>query len=109
MNTRTKFKYLAVGIFIISILISILIAIDMYYHNKYLEFAGLNHKGYRGKVVGKKEKDEIRIVIVGGCTAFGYGLHYRDTIPAVLENKLQEYCDTKISVVNLAYNTVRSE
>jgi hypothetical protein len=108
-----KIKYFISGIatFFISFIICvfIILAIDVHYHTKYLEKAGLNHRGYRGKAVGRKHRNEIRFVILGGSSAFGYGLKYYEALSAKLQEELQFFCDSlgydkKITVINLAYN-----
>lgn len=106
MTIGRKFKYLAIIAFFLFVFLGGLIAVDVHYHEKFLEFAGLNHRGYRGKVLGRKEKNEIRIAILGGSTAFGYGVRYDEAMPAKLEEALQEHCGDgkKITVINLAYN-----
>lgn len=91
-------------------LVTLLLSIDLYCHKKFLNSAGLNLKGYRGKVVGKKSNDEIRIAMIGGSTVLGYGVKYYQALPPRLESELQKYCDScghnnkKITVLNLAYN-----
>ena len=105
MKTKTKFKILFIVILILISILGVILAVDMYYHDKYLHLAGLNHKGYRGEVLGEKEQDEIRIAMVGGCIVFGYGIYYNETIPARLEEILNKEFDKKVSVINMAYNT----
>ena len=88
---------------------AILLSLDLYYHKKFLMSAGLNYKGYRGEVLGRKEKNEIRIAVLGGSSVFGYGVRYFEALPAQLEKDLQAYSDArgtnkKIKVINLAYN-----
>ena len=77
--------------FVVSIafLLGLILVLDMYFHNKYLEVAGLNYKGYRGKIIGKKQQGELRMVVLGGSVAMGYGLRYDQALPAELEKRLQ--------------------
>lgn len=94
----------------IIILLFLFLLIDLHYHKKYMYKWGLNYKGYRGKVVAKKEKNELRIVMLGGSTVFGYGVKYNETLSAYLEQELQKYfksigSDKKVSVINLGYNS----
>ena len=84
-----------------------LLALDLYVHAKFDDYAGTNIWGYRGPVVGTKQTGEHRIVVVGGSTAFGYGVTPTEAFPAVLEellNQGRDLTDGKVSVVNLAYN-----
>ena len=84
-----------------------LLALDLYVHAKFADYAGTNIWGYRGPVVGTKQAGEHRIVVVGGSTAFGYGVTPTEAFPAVLEELLNQgraLTDGKVSVVNLGYN-----
>ena len=84
-----------------------LLALDLYVHAKFADYAGTNIWGYRGPVVGTKQTGEHRIVVVGGSTAFGYGVTPTEAFPAVLEellNQGRDLTDGKVSVVNLGYN-----
>ena len=86
---------------------AVLLALDLYVHAKFTDYAGTNIWGYRGPVVGTKQAGEHRIVVVGGSTAFGSGVTPTEAFPAVLEellNQGRDLTDGKVSVVNLAYN-----
>jgi lysophospholipase L1-like esterase len=84
----------------------VLLAADVYAHRTADQSAGLNRWGYRGPVVAGKRPGETRLVVLGGSTAFGYGVRWEDAFPAQLERLLQARRDTAgdTSVVNLAYN-----
>lgn len=87
--------------------IGALLALDVYLHHKFAEFAGLNVWGYRGPTVGRKQSREQRVFVIGGSTTFGYGVGWSDAFPAALERRLQEDARASgapVSVVNLAYN-----
>ena len=108
-----KLKYavfsILFAVIVIIISVGLVIPIDMFYHKKFMQHHGLNYKGYRGMVVGKKKDNEVRIVVVGGSCAFGYGVHYNEALPFKLEEELREYRDSKginkkVTVINLAYN-----
>lgn len=102
---KRKLQLFIIGsLLLLAITIALFVVVDLYYHEKYLTLAGFNHKGYKGKVVGSKEQDEIRIVVLGGSAAYGYGVSYEDALPAQLEKCLQQYSDKKITVINLAFN-----
>ncbi len=104
---KIKYVIFALISFLISLTIclGVVLAIDLYCHEKFSKYAGLNYRGYRGKVVGKKANDEIRMVMVGGSFVFGYNAKADETLPAQLEKKLQKKYNKNITVVNLGYNT----
>ncbi|MFA5410243.1 MAG: SGNH/GDSL hydrolase family protein [Candidatus Omnitrophota bacterium] len=113
MKKRMRIKYAVFTVLFIMILtalsLGLIIAADMYYHNKFLQHHGLNYRGYRGRVVGSKRGNEIRIIMLGGSSAFGYGVHYNEALPYRLEEELQNYCNSnginkKVTVINLGYN-----
>ena len=65
-----------------------LLAIDVYMHKRTQDLAGVNVWGYRGTPADDKRPGEVRIVMLGGSTAFGYGLPSHESIPAFLERRL---------------------
>ncbi len=84
-----------------------LLALDLYYHHKHSKSAGTNYRGYRGEVIGKKGPNEFRIFVLGGSTAFGYGVGPDESIPAHLEGIVQNRISSEyktVRVINLAYN-----
>jgi hypothetical protein len=82
-----------------------LLAADLYAHHRAQNSAGLNRWGYRGPVAGRKAPGELRIVMLGGSTVFGYGVPWQEAAPAFLERQLQtSHPDRKFTVVNLGYN-----
>ena len=104
---RRKVVFALAGISLsVAFTVGALLAVDVYYHDKFEAAAGLNVRGYRGPTVGRKLSHEQRVFVLGGSTAFGYGLSWGDAFPAVLERKLQEetLAPTTARVVNLAYN-----
>jgi hypothetical protein len=80
-----------------------LAAIDIYLHTRFQRTGGVNIWGYRGPVASRKLPGEKRVVMLGGSSAFGYGVSWSEAIPARLETKLRE-AGEPASVVNLAYN-----
>jgi hypothetical protein len=84
-----------------------LLAADVYFHHRVERFAGVNVWGYRGPRVGRKQPGEHRLVVVGGSTAFGYGVNWDQAFPAQLERDLRPLARNRapVSVVNLGYNT----
>ncbi len=96
-----------------------LLAADSYAHAKFEAAGGVNRWGYRGPVLWDKGLDfetashETRILVLGGSTAFGYGVHWNEAWPAQLEQILHapHWEDghhtigrRAIQVVNLGYN-----
>src|SRR5688572_16100320 len=83
-----------------------ILAGDIFLHWKFAEFAGVNVWGYRGPTVGRKQPDEWRLAVLGESTAFGYGVHWQEAIPALLQERLNGGTagPRRATVVNLAYN-----
>lgn len=81
-------------------------ALDCALHRRFESAAGLNVRGYRGPVLGRKQPAERRIVVLGGSTAFGYGVGPSESFPACLERMLCESMQGRcpVRVANLAYN-----
>jgi hypothetical protein len=104
--TRRKFALFAVAAVALSSLLILLMALaaDLYLHSRAERSAGLNRWGYRGPVVGSKRPGEIRIVMLGGSTAFGYGVTWNEAIPAQLERLLNAGGAGPVSVINLGFN-----
>jgi sulfatase modifying factor 1 len=109
MTRRRKvvFALLAMGLAVFFSL-GVLLAADIYVHRKFQTSGGVNIWGYRGPTVGKKQPGERRLVVVGGSSAFGYGVRWHEAFPAVLEHLLSQgegaAPPSRVSVVNLAYN-----
>src|SRR5690349_289809 len=102
----TRRKKIAFGLTTIAIAVggsvSLLLAADLVVHHRAERSAGLNRWGYRGPVVGRKRGNEVRAVMVGGSTVFGYGVLSEQSIPAALERILNR--TRPFSVVNLGFN-----
>ena len=86
--------------------LGVVLAGDLYLNRKYMDLVALNPWGYRGPAVGSKQPGEQRIAFIGGSTAFGYGVHWRDAVPALLQERLNDAGDTArhVRVLNLAGN-----
>jgi hypothetical protein len=86
-----------------AVLVLGLVAIDVYLHARTQDVAGVNVWGYRGRPVADKQPDETRVVMLGGSTAFGYGLPSYESIPFYLEARLNAVSQgqRRFSVVNL--------
>ncbi|MBM4311490.1 MAG: SGNH/GDSL hydrolase family protein [Deltaproteobacteria bacterium] len=61
----------------------------------------VNSRGLRGPEIGPKKSPTIRIVCLGASTTYGDNLDYRDTYPALLQEKLDRSCGRgRYEVVN---------
>src|SRR5262245_10236494 len=80
-----------------------LVLADVYLHHRVQNLGGVNVWGYRGPVVGRKQPGEIRVVAIGGSTAFGFGLPWNEAWPYYLERDLNRSpgAGSRFSVVNL--------
>ena len=85
-------------------MIGLLLVADLIVHHRAERSAGLNRRGYRGPVIPRKQPGELRVVMVGGSTVFGYGVAWNESIPAYLESRLQERLQRPVRVVNLGFN-----
>jgi hypothetical protein len=92
---------IAIGVPLIALL-----AADLYLHRRVERSAGVNIWGYRGPQVARKAPGEHRLVLIGGSTAFGYGVLWNESIPFYLERRLQQISTqgAPVSVVNLGFN-----
>ena len=105
--TKRKFAMFAAAAVMLSVLVTLLAAlgVDLYLHHRAEKSAGLNRWGYRGPVVGRKAPGELRVAVLGGSTAFGYGVTWDDAVPAQLERVLNERASAPPArVINLGYN-----
>jgi lysophospholipase L1-like esterase len=105
MSTRKRILFAAIAVTLTFMLgLLVLLGTDIYLHGKYQRSAGVNVWGYRGPVAGRKSPGEFRIAVFGGSTAFGYGVKWEESFPAVLERRLDAAKPGGYSVVNLGYN-----
>lgn len=109
-SRRRKIVFAVITIGLSAVLaLGVLLAADLYAHQKFQESGAVNIWGYRGPTVGGKRAGERRVVVLGGSTALGYGVRWHEAFPAQLESLLKR-SDTSaasssaVSVVNLAYN-----
>ncbi|HJU44275.1 MAG TPA: SGNH/GDSL hydrolase family protein [Vicinamibacterales bacterium] len=86
------------------VMTGLLLVADLIVHHRAERSAGLNRRGYRGPVIPPKQPGELRVVMVGGSTVFGYGVAWNESIPAFLESKLHERLKRPVRVVNLGFN-----
>jgi hypothetical protein len=100
---KLAFALAAIGLSVFGVLLALLAA-DLVLHYRAERSAGLNRYGYRGPVAPGKEDGELRIVMLGGSTVFGYGVAWNESIPFVLDSKLRERIDRPVRVINLGFN-----
>jgi hypothetical protein len=108
MTRRKRLAFAAAAMLLAVILgVSALLAADLYFHHRVERAAGVNIWGYRGPRVAKKAGGEHRLIVIGGSTAFGYGVHWDETFAAYLERDLRPLSKSRapVSVVNLGFNT----
>lgn len=107
MITRRRRFVFAMAAMLLSVTVTCVavLAADLYAHRRAENSAGLNRWGYRGPVVPAKAAGEMRMVMVGGSTVFGYGGPWHEAAPAFLERELRKARPaTVINVINLGYN-----
>jgi lysophospholipase L1-like esterase len=89
LSRRRKLLLALTAMVLVSgVTVGALIGLDIYVHWRTQDVAGVNIWGYRGAPVGAKRPGEVRVVMVGGSTAFGWGLPANESIPAFLERRL---------------------
>ena len=67
----------------------------------YIPFA-INEQGMRDHRTFKPraESGTLRILLIGDSFGMGYGVSFKDSVPALLETKLAESLDSRVEVVN---------
>ena len=108
LSGRRKLAFVAVAfVLTAAVVVSAVLALDVYLHHRVQYAAGVNVWGYRGDVVGRKKPGETRIIVLGGSTAFGYGLPWNQSWPYYLEQKIASAHQVPgpVSVVNLGIPT----
>jgi lysophospholipase L1-like esterase len=79
-----------------------LLSADVYVHHKFERGVLYNVWGYRGPAVARKAQGEYRVAVLGGSVAYGFGVRWDESMPALLEARLRARAPSV--VVNLAYN-----
>jgi lysophospholipase L1-like esterase len=108
LSRRRKLAFVAVAFaVVVALSVSGVTALDVYLHHRVQYLGGVNVWGYRGDVVGRKKPGETRIVVLGGSTAFGYGLPWNQSWPYYLEQKIASgrRLPGPVTVVNLGIPT----
>jgi lysophospholipase L1-like esterase len=75
---------------------------DLREHAKFTDDS-LNALGYRGPLLGPKAPGEVRLGVLGGSIAYGYGVATDDALPTQLQLQLAQ-AGKRVTVVNLAGN-----
>ena len=89
MSRLTKALFAAITIAMaLSLSLGVVLGVDIYLHSRVQNEGSVNVWGYRGPTVGRKEPGEIRVVVLGGSTAFGYGVPWNEAFPYYLEQML---------------------
>lgn len=90
MTRRRKWVFAAITTSLaVAVTAMFLIAVDVYLHHRVQNLGGVNVWGYRGPTIGAKRGNETRIVVLGGSTAFGYGLPWTEAFPYQLQEALK--------------------
>ena len=109
-SRKEKYVFLPIVVlFPVILVLGLLAAIDVYLHNRHFEgrygLNTLNIWGYRGDVAPAPSEDQLRLAVVGGSTAWGYGVPVNESMPFILEQQLeQDEVAEDVAVMNLAYN-----
>ena len=107
-RASTRVKVAGIASFL-ALALALLVAADIFVHRRQESGAGVNIWGYRGPVVRQKAREEIRITVLGGSTAFGREL--TGSMAAYLQDDLNNerlrgdasfHSTAPIAVVNLA-------
>ncbi|MBI4596940.1 MAG: SGNH/GDSL hydrolase family protein [Candidatus Omnitrophica bacterium] len=107
MMTKTRFLKFAVATVMIStvLIVGALLGLDLWYHKRFEKVAGMNWRGYRGPVVHRKLPGEQRVAVLGGSTAFCFGVSGAEAWPAALERSVNAQRRARhqgpVSIVNL--------
>lgn len=83
--------------------LAVIAIVDIHLHSKFERGVLYNVWGYRGPTLGAKARDEYRVAVLGGSAAFGFGVRYEESMPALLEH-LVHLEQPPVRVANLAYN-----
>lgn len=82
---------------------AIILAADIYLHHKLAPNMAVNVWGYRGKVLGRKQAAEKRILMIGPGTVFSVGVLPEEALPAQREQRLQARVSYPVRVANLGF------
>ena len=90
------------------------IAADMRAHFRVQDLGGVNVWGYRGPVLNQRRPREIRIALLGGDLAYGWGVAAAETLPYFVRRLVSldvshEEPPVAVTAVNLAARGLRAE
>lgn len=107
MNFRRRVAFAIATVLAAAVLsVATLAGVDLWLHKRAERSAGVNVWGYRGALVQRKGPHEVRVVVLGGSTVFGYGVHAGEAFPALMQDRLNRGAASRsFSVVNLGYNS----
>ena len=107
MSTLSRRKRIVFALVAMSmsfgVILTGLLAADLYAHRRVERSAGFNRYGYRGSVVGRKSDGGTRIVMLGGSTVYGFDVEYDEALPVQLERQLSAVVPG-VDVVNLGFS-----
>lgn len=108
-SPKEKFVFIPIFLFTPTLLVFALLAgVDIWLHEREIPgrngFNTLNIWGYRGSVAPPREDGQLRVAVVGGSTAWGYGVPVNESMPKLLEVELKRKGLEKAIVMNLAFN-----
>ena len=92
----------------------VVIAADMRAHFRVQDLGGVNVWGYRGPVLNQRQPREIRIALVGGDLAYGWGVAAAETLPYFVRRLVSldvshEEPPVGVTAVNLAVRGMDAE
>lgn len=89
------------------------VTLDLWAHRRVEELGGVNVWGYRGNVLARKRAGEIRVAVVGGDLAFGWGQAAGGTLASAVRRLVMLETDRPgrplhpITAVNLSAQSLR--
>jgi hypothetical protein len=81
------------------------VALDLRAHYHVEDLGGVNVWGYRGPVMPRKQPNEIRIAMVGGDLAFGWGVAATETLPYFVRRLVAlDFANNRVAISSTAVN-----
>jgi hypothetical protein len=81
------------------------VALDLRAHYHVEDLGGVNAWGYRGPVMPRKQPDEIRIAMIGGDLAFGWGVAATETVPYFVRRLVAlDFANNRVALGSTAVN-----
>jgi lysophospholipase L1-like esterase len=105
ISRRRRWLFAAVTMAGVMAILTIgMLIVDVAVHWRMRDLSGINVWGFRGPTLGRKQPNETRMAMLGGSTVFGFGLRPDESVPALLERRLNERgaaSGRRFSVANL--------